>query len=1341
MKRVFTVPEKTHGVGPVYFTWQKGGGNYLVTTGYDHIVNIYDRHGDRKEQISLPGMCSGLAWDKDGDILGIINDRSPVLILWDANSNRMSQVDTGLRDTLSLLLWSKTTPMLAIGTAKGNLLIYNHRTSRKVPILGKHSKRITSGGWSFQNYLALVGEDKLLTVSNHDGDTICQSNLKSVPTLVQFSSMKQDERVSGENTVSLVLNQKTLFLLNIHDPENPIVLAFQDRYGTIIDYKWYGDGYILLGFTNGYFIVISTHIKEIGQELFQIRCHKDNLSHMATCLPNNKVASCGDNTIKIYDLNDLQEVESIITVDDERGLEWMEWTDDGQLLAVTGTGNALHVYLTKLPVLGDSYGTKIAHLTSLLEVTISHIVEQEMTTTLRVDVEPNFLSLGPYHLAVGMNNRAWFYGLGERGPIPIHDREYLGTVQSIKMNSDYASALFEGKIQLHIIEGENGEIEEREARLFPGGDFSNIRITCHIMTNDFLIYGTDTGSIQFFLLEDWQMVNEYRHVMGVRDIHADASGTRLVIVDDKTDGFIYNPVNDQIIQIVNFPATVRGILWDQWPMDKGIFIAYDDTQIGTFVHAKETIEGPKAELVGQTKLPPGQYPLLLYSGELTCQTQSGKITTLTLSTHQLEEKLKDYSPAEMKDALQKSLKLQRFREAWTICHLLNNNDDWVSLGNSAIYNLDVDLAIRVFRHIGDVGMVWSLQGVKNIEDRNLLAGHLAMFQNNFNLAQDLYLASGTPSAALEMRRDLLHWEQALQLAKKLAPNQIPFISREYAQQLEFVGDYVNALVHYEKGMTNDPAKMSHDDACKAGIARMSIRCSDIRRGIQIAQQMPNKTLKRECAEILESMKQYSEAAVLYERGHQYDKSAALYIKLKNWNKVGELLPNVTSPKIHAQYAKAKEADGHYREAARAYEVAREYESVIRIQLEHLNNPEEAVRIVRETRSTEGAKMVAKFFQKLNDVTSAIQFLVLSKCNEEAFQLSQSNGKMDIYADAIGDDATQEDYLSIATFYENNSNHFMAGKFFCMAKQYKKAVRHLLKVIGNDENEAIQLAIQAVGTTGDEQLIRQLIEHLMGERDGVPKDFKHLFRLYMALKQYREAAKTAIIIAREEQNAGNYRNAHDVLFSMYQELKRQKIKVPAEMYTNLMILHSYILVKIHVKRGDHLKSARMLIKVANNISKFPAHIVPILTSTVIECHRSGLKNSSFSYAAMLMRPEYRNQIDLKYKKKIEAIVRKPQKTEEEEPSTPCPYCNNQLPETELSCSECRNTIPFCIATGCHILKTDLTSCPHCQFPAIMSEFLKILESHEVCPMCNEKVASEDIKRVEDVKSFLYFDSEE
>lgn len=57
--------------------------------------------------------------------------------------------------------------------------------------------------------------------------------------------------------------------------------------------------------------------------------------------------------------------------------------------------------------------------------------------------------------------------------------------------------------------------------------------------------------------------------------------------------------------------------------------------------------------------------------------------------------------------------------------------------------------------------------------------------------------------------------------------------------------------------------------------------------------------------------------------------------------------------------------------------------------------------------------------------------------------------------------------------------------------------------------------------------------------------------------------------------------------MYQELKRNKIKAPLEMQTNMRLLHSYILVRLHVKRNDHLKGARMLIRVANNISKFPA----------------------------------------------------------------------------------------------------------------------------------------------------------
>ncbi len=56
----------------------------------------------------------------------------------------------------------------------------------------------------------------------------------------------------------------------------------------------------------------------------------------------------------------------------------------------------------------------------------------------------------------------------------------------------------------------------------------------------------------------------------------------------------------------------------------------------------------------------------------------------------------------------------------------------------------------------------------------------------------------------------------------------------------------------------------------------------------------------------------------------------------------------------------------------------------------------------------------------------------------------------------------------------------------------------------------------------------------------------------------------------------------------------------------------------VRRGDHEGAARMLLRVARSISRFPTHIVPVLTSTVIECQRSGLRNSAFEYASTLMR---------------------------------------------------------------------------------------------------------------------------
>jgi uncharacterized paraquat-inducible protein A len=54
--------------------------------------------------------------------------------------------------------------------------------------------------------------------------------------------------------------------------------------------------------------------------------------------------------------------------------------------------------------------------------------------------------------------------------------------------------------------------------------------------------------------------------------------------------------------------------------------------------------------------------------------------------------------------------------------------------------------------------------------------------------------------------------------------------------------------------------------------------------------------------------------------------------------------------------------------------------------------------------------------------------------------------------------------------------------------------------------------------------------------------------------------------------------------------------------------------------------------------------------------------------------YRSAISVAYKRKIENIVRKPEKTEEEESLAPCPTCSLEIPETQLDCPACCCTIP-------------------------------------------------------------------
>ena len=929
-------------------------------------------------------------------------------------------------------------------------------------------------------------------------------------------------------------------------------------------------------------------------------------------------------------------------------------------------------------------------------------------------------------------------------------RQYFGSVDEFQLNADYAAVLCDGVLTLHEIEdgvtdgATDGEVErEREPKTFPEKQDSG-RITAFALTDVFCIYTMDNGTIKYFFLEDWTDVNEYRHVCGLRYIAADPTSTRLLFIDDKSDAFLYNPVTDDVIKVPGASAIAEGVLWDnEMPDDTMSFVIYDAESVQAFSYDPEHYQGPAITHVGTSTVSPGTKPLMLYNGSMTSLLPSGKHTTAVLATHEMAVK-PEMAKSHPKQCTLQNIKLRRYADAFVAA--LNLADDassggggdescWQDLYDAALKSTDIATAIRCAQLMGDPAKAQGLEPLLQVEDRKLLCGHVALLYKEFDVAERMFLESSEQIEALKMNRDLLRWEKALEQATELAPDQTPYISLEYAHQLEFTGNFAQALTHYESGVTGLAPDTAHDTQCRHGMARMLIRRGEMRQGTEIATEMDHPQLWRECASVLQGMGQSQEAAEMYVKGRQFDKAAQLYIKMKNWRKVSEILDQVQSPKIMVQYAKARETEGSFVEAADAFQKAKEYDAVVRISLEKLRDPDRAVEMVTLSKSIEGAKMVAKFFMGLGDAGSAIRFLVMSGAEKEAFTLAQSNGKMDIFAEVLGNDGQAADYMNVATHFESIGDKLNAGRFFLKCKSYSKAVELLLSITG-DSTEHIDIAIEAVGASQDDGLTSQVIDYLMGEVDGIAKDAKYLFNLYIALKHFPEAARTAVIIAREEQTNGNYKVAHDVLFNMYRQLVKEDIRIPHEMANNLMILHSYTIVKLQIRLKNDVLAARMLIRVANSISSFPMHVVNILTSTVIFCWKAGLKNSAFSWAAMLMRPEYRSKIEPKYKSKLEKIVRKPEKSEVASSFLPCPQCDCSLESSQLDCVDCSNVVPYCVITGGHMVKDDWCTLPCCDMPALHSVASSFfMAGTEPCPMCQLTPDPSTIRKETDVSSLL------
>lgn len=117
---------------------------------------------------------------------------------------------------------------------------------------------------------------------------------------------------------------------------------------------------------------------------------------------------------------------------------------------------------------------------------------------------------------------------------------------------------------------------------------------------------------------------------------------------------------------------------------------------------------------------------------------------------------------------------------------------------------------------------------------------------------------------------------------------------------------------------------------------------------------------------------------------------------------------------------------------------------------------------------------------------------------------QESNKLDVYCTYLGDSGSTDEYERLSKSMETMGNKIMAAKYMARAGHYTRALKACIE---NGTPEALSLAVgiasqvrdvdeYAHDQSGSDVLIQQLISFLIGESDGVPKDIRLVYDMYI-----------------------------------------------------------------------------------------------------------------------------------------------------------------------------------------------------------------------------------------------------
>ena len=173
------------------------------------------------------------------------------------------------------------------------------------------------------------------------------------------------------------------------------------------------------------------------------------------------------------------------------------------------------------------------------------------------------------------------------------------------------------------------------------------RINCISLTPQFLIMVDSNSKIIFFMIEEAQIVREFRFESPITSVYPNFSGTRVIAVDVTGSGFLYSPVNDVCLSIPNFSSKCRKVIFDK--TDHNFFVTVELEKVLGYLYCPVTLFGAVVEPVREllsvedlnnelreavTIVEKGNRPLIVCNGILFCHSENqGTIRGNFLTSH------------------------------------------------------------------------------------------------------------------------------------------------------------------------------------------------------------------------------------------------------------------------------------------------------------------------------------------------------------------------------------------------------------------------------------------------------------------------------------------------------------------------------------------------------------------------------------------------------------------------------------------------------------------------------------------------------------------------------------